>query len=147
MNRPASSGLRLVRAALLLGTLLLGLTGRDALAVEDVPLPSNPVAGVTAGDLIPFQGFHPEGWGAFPDAMGNLPSTHHSRMARKNINSCTACHEEDFCAGCHSWYPGAPRTHGPGWKDSDRRRRLERENPGLCASCHSGGPDDPINDP
>lgn len=104
-------------------------------------------AGVTAFDVIPFQGFHPPGWADFPGPMGELPTTHHSRMARKNINSCTACHEQDFCSGCHAWYVGAPRTHGPGWKDSERRRRLERENPGLCMQCHTSAPDDPINQP
>ena len=105
-------------------------------------------AGVTIGDVIPFRGFHPAGWGDFPDINGNLPATHHSRMARKNINSCRACHEEDFCLGCHSWYPGAPRTHGPGWKGSSRARRIQRENPELCMRCHDlGNPDDPINAP
>lgn len=105
-------------------------------------------AGVRLFDRIPFQGFHPAGWGDFPGPGGELPDTHHSRVAKKNLLSCTACHAEEDCRGCHSWYPGAPRTHGPGWAGSDRMRRIQRENPGLCLQCHDpANPDDPINAP
>jgi c(7)-type cytochrome triheme protein len=102
-------------------------------------------AGVTSGDRLPAFGtsFHPEGW-AFDPAS----SKHHSRIARKNIQSCYACHDGESCVGCHTWFDGAPRTHGPGWAGSSRMRRLKQENLALCMRCHDlSNPSDPINVP
>lgn len=63
---------------------------------------------MTLFDVIPLQGFHPAGWSEFAAPGGELPATHRSRVAGKNLLGCTACHSEEDCRGCHSWYQGAP---------------------------------------
>ncbi|MEM7248410.1 MAG: cytochrome c3 family protein [Acidobacteriota bacterium] len=91
-----------------------------------------------------FDTFHPPGWADFPPFS---TAEHHSKIAKKNISSCTACHVQEDCVSCHAWYVGAPRTHPAGWADSDAMRTLRRENFGLCMECHDGSPGDPINGP
>lgn len=89
--------------------------------------------------------FHPPGWGAWPPDQPE----HHSYVARKNLAACASCHvPERDCLGCHGFFDGAARTHGAGWADSDRMRRLMRENIDLCYKCHGfGEPGDPVPRP
>jgi hypothetical protein len=105
-------------------------------------------AGVTQFDVIPPGGFHPAGWGEFILPGQSPGPSHHAHVAKKNLLACRACHQEDDCTSCHLWFPGAPSTHPPGWKGSDRARRLRRENTALCLQCHDpANPSDPINEP
>ena len=99
-------------------------------------------AGVTLGGPVTFGGFHPLDW--------NDPASpnHHRGVARKNLSACTSCHAEQDCMSCHVFYPGAPRTHPPGFRTSDVARRLRSVNVDLCLKCHvAGDPTDPFNAP
>lgn len=99
-----------------------------------------------AQPLFPSLGgtFHPAGWSDFPP----LGREHHSYVARKNLSACVACHQQEDCLSCHVWYPGAPRTHPPGWANSAAMRRLRAESFATCLRCHvPADPSDPINGP
>jgi hypothetical protein len=82
----------------------------------------------------PLRRFHPAGFGA---------EGGHGREARRNLQSCTSCHREDFCVQCHSAGAvgaGAPRInpHPPGWRGSARCEALAKRNRRMCLRCHIG---------
>lgn len=103
-------------------------------------------AGVRTGVRLPSftESFHPAGW-----VFSEGTPQHHAHVARKNLAACSACHDGQNCKSCHEWLGAfSPRTHGPGWRGSDRMRRLRRENFSLCLQCHdASNPDDPVSAP
>jgi hypothetical protein len=56
------------------------------------------------------------------------------QRARRNITACASCHSEASCVTCHARIS----PHPAGW----RRRcgALAASNPGACAKCHPGSP-------
>ena len=94
---------------------------------------------VTLGGSMTTGEFHPMGWLTPGDP------NHHSNVAKKNLEQCTACHAQEDCIACHAFYQGAPRTHPAGWRDSEQMRLLRSANFALCLRCHGmGEPGDPI---
>lgn len=79
--------------------------------------------------------YHPEGWN---DAFGGVPGPeHHGFEARRNLDTCVSCHQEESCVRCHSVDSPVPQRaspHPPGF----RRHcgTLERANATGCLKCH-----------
>ncbi len=57
-------------------------------------------------------------------------SPRHGREARRNLQSCVACHAGQDCVSCHV----AINPHGPGWER--RCAGLVRANSSSCTACH-----------
>lgn len=81
----------------------------------------------------PMRAFHPPGW--------NLPGGgpgHHGQEARRNLMTCSSCHREDFCAGCHTAERGTPQVspHPPGWSGSASCEALAAKAGRMCLRCH-----------
>jgi hypothetical protein len=59
----------------------------------------------------------------------------HSTEARRNLQSCAACHPEgDVCIQCHS--SGKVRPHPRNWKAGNLK---DRSNGKVCLKCHLPG--------
>jgi len=59
----------------------------------------------------------------------------HSTEARRNLQSCAACHPEgDVCIQCHS--TGKVRPHPRNWKSQNFK---DRTNGKMCLKCHLPG--------
>ncbi len=59
----------------------------------------------------------------------------HSTEARRNLQSCAACHPEgDVCIQCHS--SGKVRPHPRNWKSGNLK---DRSNGKVCLKCHLPG--------
>ncbi len=59
----------------------------------------------------------------------------HSTEARRNLQSCQACHPEgDVCIQCHS--SGKVRPHPRGWKAGNFKSRTNEK---VCLKCHLPG--------
>lgn len=93
--------------------------------------------------------FHPPQW---IWTQGPKSPRHHAWEAQKNLNTCTSCHVERDCVGCHSTRRvggqgsqisvGSGRgvnPHPPGFRA--RCARPLQQNPRACLFCH--GPGDP----
>ena len=64
----------------------------------------------------------------------------HGQAARQGLESCAACHEQNYCLQCHSAKVGRRiKPHGPGFD----AKKLQSKNPQLCAFCHVGNPLEP----
>lgn len=64
----------------------------------------------------------------------------HGQAARQGLESCAACHQQEFCLQCHSAKMSRRiNPHGPGFDAS----KLQGKNPQLCAVCHFGNPLEP----
>jgi hypothetical protein len=75
----------------------------------------------------------------------------HGDQARAEPASCTTCHAQERCLGCHQEQQVAPlggatglvgSPHPPGWvgagAGANEHGREARRDPVSCASCHSG---------
>jgi len=61
----------------------------------------------------------------------------HGAVARRSIETCASCHQQNFCLQCHSASGGQRvNPHGPGFDAAT----MEKKNPSLCLVCHVGGP-------
>lgn len=61
----------------------------------------------------------------------------HGQAARQALESCAACHQQEFCLRCHSAKGGAQiNPHGPGF-DAEK---LKSKNSNLCLFCHFSVP-------
>lgn len=85
--------------------------------------------------------FHPEGWAS---SFGGAASNQHAQEAQRNIRSCTSCHREETCLGCHSTLsdsrvPGGANPHPADWVSSGRCRSLVSRNSRVCLKCHRDG--------
>ena len=56
----------------------------------------------------------------------------HGEAARRDMTSCTSCHQQTDCMQCHSSVGRRINPHGP---DFDAGR-MRKKNPTLCAYCH-----------
>jgi hypothetical protein len=83
--------------------------------------------------------FHPEGWAG---AIGTIAGPeHHSHQARRALDTCTTCHEQDDCVACHA----AVNPHGERFTDAPSAWRYGAGDAPVCAECH--GPSDPNRRP
>lgn len=74
------------------------------------------------------------GTGRYHDAQP-LWTFSHGAVARRAIETCASCHQQVFCLQCHSASSGwRVNPHG---RDFDPG--MERKNPALCRTCHTGG--------
>jgi hypothetical protein len=74
---------------------------------------------------------HPSGW-AFPGS-----AQFHGTAARRDINSCAACHDQgakSICVDCHKVGGVGGDPHPPGW--SAHHGRDEILHNGMCRACH-----------
>ncbi|MDH5560682.1 MAG: hypothetical protein OEY59_07485, partial [Deltaproteobacteria bacterium] len=73
--------------------------------------------------------FHGEGWVSGPGPK------HHSRIARRNISFCAACHdtESPTCLTCHSAKSGLKRSPHPRGFDGSKLPKS------MCEKCHDPG--------
>jgi hypothetical protein len=74
---------------------------------------------------------HPPGW-AFPTS-----ADFHGPAARRDINSCAACHDQGArsnCVGCHKVGGVGGNPHPPGW--TDRHGPAEINTNSMCRTCH-----------
>jgi hypothetical protein len=74
--------------------------------------------------------FHADGW-------LTVGPQHHSRVARRNLNYCAACHENESptCLTCHSAKQGIKRSpHPSGFKTVSGGNKLPET---VCLKCHS----------
>jgi hypothetical protein len=63
----------------------------------------------------------------------------HGQAARQGLESCQACHAQQYCLQCHSAKLGRRiNPHGPGFD----AQKLQNKNPAFCGLCHFG---DPLN--
>jgi hypothetical protein len=68
----------------------------------------------------------------------------HGEEAAAQPGTCTACHAERSCQGCHQREgvagTGAASPHPTGWVGLDRNEhgRAARRDPASCAACHGG---------
>lgn len=85
--------------------------------------------------------FHIPRWAAFV-----VTPEHHSHFAKRNIQTCRACHQENDCKQCHMTIkkrreiglrPGAQVNPHP--TNFDRRGRIKRKNEKVCLKCHVRG--------
>ncbi len=60
----------------------------------------------------------------------------HGQAARRDLATCTSCHQERDCVACHSDIGGHVNPHGPNF---DARRMWER-NRSICLVCHISDP-------
>lgn len=73
----------------------------------------------------PKRSFHPPGW------LNSASANNHGVMAKRNINDCASCHQEQDCLSCHRGISPHPATYALSCK-----RQLEA-NPAPCAQCHT----------
>ncbi len=60
----------------------------------------------------------------------------HSGAARRSLETCVSCHQQNFCLRCHSASTGwKVSPHGPGF-DAD----IGNRNAAMCRICHVQGP-------
>ena len=75
---------------------------------------------------------HPRDW-------ADSTTPRHPGTARRNPNSCLACHEQSRCISCHgssgAGFGGIPPHRHLSRKDLERRWRLNRR---PCDACHAG---------
>lgn len=81
---------------------------------------------ITAEDYAPptRRKFHPPGW------LARGASQNHGLMAKRNIDECASCHQEQDCLSCHRGISPHPATYQLSCK-----RALEA-NPRPCVACH-----------
>ncbi len=80
--------------------------------------------------------FHPPGWrGELGEIAG---PEHHSHVARRSLETCDACHEQNSCLECHSFINPHPR----GWAEPADGWRFGQGEGRMCTNCHR--PDDPV---
>jgi hypothetical protein len=77
-------------------------------------------------------------------------ASRHSVEARIDPGTCTTCHSQESCVGCHTerHVAAGPELgltaspHPPGWVGAagpNEHGRAARRDPAACASCHGGG--------
>lgn len=81
---------------------------------------------ITAEDYAPptRRKFHPPGW------LDKGAGQNHGLMAKRNIDECASCHQEQDCLSCHRGISPHPATYQLSCK-----RALEA-NPRPCLACH-----------
>jgi hypothetical protein len=89
--------------------------------------------GVKFGTL-PGGAFHPAGW-----ASPGVTPSHHSHVARRNIEACASCHAEPDCIACHGNLGGPRVNPHPSGVDL---HEIQRRNPRACLKCHAAA--DPL---
>ncbi len=89
-----------------------------------------------AGDPQGNSRFHPPGWRGELGAIAG--PEHHSHVARRSLETCDACHEQNSCLECHSFINPHPR----GWAEPADGWRFGQGEGRVCTSCHR--PDDPV---
>ncbi len=73
--------------------------------------------------------------GRFHNAQANW-TFGHSGAARRSLEACATCHQQNFCLRCHSASSGwKVNPHGPGF-DPD----IGNRNAAMCRVCHVTGP-------
>lgn len=75
---------------------------------------------------------HPEGFGS----CVRTP-THHSDQAKRSLDACVSCHQEDDCLRCHrsgSECGGSVNIHGH--MSPQQLSRMQKKNPRACEKCH-----------
>lgn len=89
------------------------------------------------GERLANARFHPPGFSAMSASSPN----HHKFAAQANIQSCTACHQEQTCMQCHAVNGpmASVSPHPAGWRDSGTACRSFKAAPVACAKCHGGG--------
>jgi hypothetical protein len=78
-----------------------------------------------------------------PNHIGGW-NTEHSRLASKEGNNCSACHDQGFCADCHFGGGIVPRSHRSDFREihpiaaKDAPRSCEKcHAPRFCSDCHA----------
>lgn len=78
--------------------------------------------------------FHPEGWAG---VVGEIPTgDHHSHQARRALETCEACHAQDFCLTCHQ---SSVSPHPETWADAPAGFQFGQGDGRMCLTCHVPG--------